>query len=293
MSTLVLPQSMVADREAGIKANAQHVDDNFDALASAVNGKLDLDGSSTPTADIPMGNHKLTNVASPTLSGDAATKGYVDNADTSLSNTISTLDGAVVKLAGSQTITGSKTFNSTITRSDALNGGGTIGLQTIDTNNKGDTKQISYYTGGVVYNRIWAKNNTANKNLYLDIQTRDDGTGRVYIGGDANWDSTTLGSVIASNGISKTTSGYCKLSNGLIVQWGMNGPQNNNSTWNVSFPTAFTAAPECVQVCFAANGNAYVPRVTNTSTTGFVAKSDVMAAASVLSTYLRWIAIGY
>lgn len=80
MSTLVLPQSMVADRDAGIKANAQHVDDNFNALASAVNGKLDLDGSSTPTADITMGNHKLTNVATPTLAGDATTKGYVDSA---------------------------------------------------------------------------------------------------------------------------------------------------------------------------------------------------------------------
>jgi hypothetical protein len=80
MSTLVLPQSMVADREAGIKANAQHVDDNFNALANAVNGKLDLDGSSTPTADISMASHKLTNVATPTASGDAATKGYTDSA---------------------------------------------------------------------------------------------------------------------------------------------------------------------------------------------------------------------
>lgn len=80
MSTLVLPQSMVADRDAGIKANAQHVDDNFDALTNAVNGKLDLDGSSTPTADISMASHKLTNVATPTLSGDAATKGYTDSA---------------------------------------------------------------------------------------------------------------------------------------------------------------------------------------------------------------------
>ena len=79
MSTLVLPQSMVADRDAGIKANAQHVDDNFDALTNAVNGKLDLDGSSTPTADISMASHKLTNVATPTLSGDAATKGYLDS----------------------------------------------------------------------------------------------------------------------------------------------------------------------------------------------------------------------
>lgn len=95
MSTLVLPQSMVADRDAGIKANAQHVDDNFNALASAVNGKLDLDGTSTPTADITLGNHKLTNVATPTLSGDAATKGYVDSELTSYSNRNLTFSGTV------------------------------------------------------------------------------------------------------------------------------------------------------------------------------------------------------
>lgn len=81
MSTLTLPQSMVRDREAGIKANAQHVDDNFNALETAVNGKLDLDGTSSPTADISMASHKLTNVATPTASGDVATKGYVDSAD--------------------------------------------------------------------------------------------------------------------------------------------------------------------------------------------------------------------
>lgn len=95
MSTLVLPQSMVADREAGIKANAQHVDDNFDALTTAVNGKLDLDGSSTPTNDISMGNHKLTNIATPTTGGDAATKGYVDSELTAYSTRNLTFTGTV------------------------------------------------------------------------------------------------------------------------------------------------------------------------------------------------------
>lgn len=80
MSTLVLPESMVRDRDAGIKANAQHVDDNFIALENAVNGKLDLDGSSVPTSDISMGSNKLTNLGTPTLPGDATSKGYVDSA---------------------------------------------------------------------------------------------------------------------------------------------------------------------------------------------------------------------
>lgn len=105
MSVLTLPQSMVRDQENQIKANAAHVDENFTALETAVNGKLDLDGSSVPTADISMGSHKLTNVATPSASGDVATKGYVDSADTALAATC-------VKLSGNQTIAGTKTFSS-------------------------------------------------------------------------------------------------------------------------------------------------------------------------------------
>lgn len=104
MSTLNLPYSMVADRDAGIKANAQHVDDDFNAVKTAVDGKLDLDGTSVPTADISMGSHKITGVATPTASGDAATKGYVDS-------NITTLSGNCVKLSGNQTIAGTKTFS--------------------------------------------------------------------------------------------------------------------------------------------------------------------------------------
>lgn len=79
MSNVTLPYSMVQDQQNNIKANSAHVQGNFDALAQGVNSRLDLDGSNSPTADISMGSHKLTNVATPTVSGDAATKGYVDS----------------------------------------------------------------------------------------------------------------------------------------------------------------------------------------------------------------------
>ena len=80
MSVITLPWSMEQDRIDQIKANSTHVDDNFNTLLNAVNGKLDLDGPSTPTANISWNNNKITNLASPTANGDAATKGYVDSA---------------------------------------------------------------------------------------------------------------------------------------------------------------------------------------------------------------------
>lgn len=105
MGVITLPWSMEQDRENQIKANSVHVDDNFNTLLNATNGKLEADGSITPTADLPMGSHKITGLATPTLNGDAATKGYVDSRD-------STLDATYVKLTGAQTVAGVKTFSS-------------------------------------------------------------------------------------------------------------------------------------------------------------------------------------
>ena len=107
MGVISLTYSMETDRLAGIKANSVHVDANFSTLLNATNNKLEKDGSIVPTADLPMGNHKLTGVATPTLSGDAATKGYVDS--------------NACMLAGAQTITGNKNFTGTLTATTQTN----------------------------------------------------------------------------------------------------------------------------------------------------------------------------
>lgn len=88
MANTTLPYSMEQDRANKIKANSVHVDANFNTLLQAVNNKIDKDGSTVPTADLPMGNHKVTGLAQPTNSGDATTKGYVDALVTELRNSI-------------------------------------------------------------------------------------------------------------------------------------------------------------------------------------------------------------
>lgn len=88
MAKVSLPYSMEQDRANKIKANSVHVDANFNTLLEAVNNKIDKDGSTVPTADLPMGNHKVTGLAQPTNSGDATTKGYVDALVTELRNSI-------------------------------------------------------------------------------------------------------------------------------------------------------------------------------------------------------------
>jgi hypothetical protein len=101
MGVISLPANVETDRQNGVKASSVHVQGNFDTLLNAVNRKLEIDGSIVPTADIPMGNHKLTGVAAPVLTGDAANKGYVDN--------------YACMLAGAQTVTGNKDFTGTLT----------------------------------------------------------------------------------------------------------------------------------------------------------------------------------
>lgn len=88
MAKVSLPYSMEQDRANKVKANSVHVDANFNTLLQAVNNKIDKDGSTVPTADLPMGNHKVTGLATPTNSGDATTKGYVDALVTELRNSI-------------------------------------------------------------------------------------------------------------------------------------------------------------------------------------------------------------
>lgn len=75
---LVIPYSLDQDRENHIKANSLHLDSNFNQIADVVNNKWDIDGSSTPIADLSMNGNKLTNLALPTNPADATTKAYVD-----------------------------------------------------------------------------------------------------------------------------------------------------------------------------------------------------------------------
>ena len=88
MAKIALPYTMEQDRIANIKANSIHVDANFNTLLQAVNNKIDRDGTIVPSANLSMGNNKIVGLATPTNSGDATTKGYVDALITELRTSI-------------------------------------------------------------------------------------------------------------------------------------------------------------------------------------------------------------
>lgn len=95
MAKIALPYTMEQDRIANIKANSVHVDANFNTLLQAVNNKIDRDGTIVPSANLSMGNNKIVGLATPTNSGDATTKGYVDALITELRTSIAQANSAI------------------------------------------------------------------------------------------------------------------------------------------------------------------------------------------------------
>lgn len=92
----------LADGIAGTDAaTVTQVNTASASLASLANSFIKRDGTNSPSADVPWNNKKITGLATPTVSTDAATKAYVDGISASAAPT-----GAVVQYAGAAAPTG-------------------------------------------------------------------------------------------------------------------------------------------------------------------------------------------
>jgi hypothetical protein len=191
---------MEQDRENQIKANSVHVDDNFNTLVGAVNNKLDLDGTSTPTADIPFGGHKATNLGTPTVSADAATKGYVDTALTFKANTASPV------------FTGTPTAPTPATTDDST--------------------QIA--TTAFVKAQGYAG---ATDVVHLTGDETIGGT-KTFSSAAFGVASSVANSLLTTTAISRSGNGYVKFGNGLIIQWGGISGANPTVTLPTAMPSA-------------------------------------------------------
>lgn len=107
---------------------------------------------------------------------------------------------------------------------------------------------------------------------------------------------------MSSFGISKSVNGWCKLPNGLIIQWGLAGPltpslPDNSINFNITFPNA------CLFITEHDRGTSPIMSMIQLgyiTTTGFAAynlgqlnRNIPSGLQPVASSYVQWIAIGY
>lgn len=100
------------DAANSIPIVASRHDDEDDNFAQGLSNTLCRDGRAAMTGNLKMGSFKITGLGNGTTTNDAVNKSQLDGVQSNLSSSINTLDGAVVKLTGNQTIAGTKTFSS-------------------------------------------------------------------------------------------------------------------------------------------------------------------------------------
>lgn len=74
-----VPPNWVGDASVGIKIEAARHDTQDDDFATGINNCLTKDGQNTPTANLPMGGFKHTNVADATANNQYATYGQLQS----------------------------------------------------------------------------------------------------------------------------------------------------------------------------------------------------------------------
>lgn len=259
-----------SDQQNGIAIECGRHDQEDDNFAEGFNDTFCRDGRAAATGDFDLGQHKIKNLANGTASTDAVNKGQLDSVN-------STLTANSVNLTGTQTISGNKTFTGgvyfkpvTLLKQSAVEGGMVFFEPPTNTSLTGPAF-IDIY-GNLM--RFVGKNSLGNYTtpLYLDLET----------GIPIANPSDVQNSVVTTMAISKGASGYVKLGNGMIIQWGA-GYSNP-----VTFPTPFSSIPAVTGSPTyngrTQDGHGYVWNVTTTSFE-YRCDNDMLP--------YRWIAIGY
>lgn len=69
------------DRDNGVKIQADRMDTEMDGMATGLSTCLTKDGQTTPTANIPMGGYRITNLGDASARTDASTAGDLQDGD--------------------------------------------------------------------------------------------------------------------------------------------------------------------------------------------------------------------
>lgn len=197
-------------------------------------------------------------------------------------NDFANLSNEVVRTSGDQTISGTKTFTGSnefkqTVKAPSVYGYGSDGVR---------TASLEFIDGGNDnIARLVAVSNNGNNATTADLHFNN---GSPYFSVPS---SDAVNAAVATLAKTKAQNGYFKLSNGLIVQWGVD-TQTSSGNKTVNLPTAFSSATSYVVTPAQVNStsttfgvNIMVRSQSTTSFDWYSPASDVGA--------INWIAIGY
>ncbi len=243
---------------AGKIVKGTEIDDEFNAIASAISSKADTASptfTGTPAAPTATSGSNTTQIAT-----TAYVKGEVDSAIAGVSaSATQTLTNKTIAL-GSNTVTGTLAeFNTAVTDANLVS---LAGSETL-----------------------------TNKTIALGSNTVS-GTKSQFNTAVTDTDFSFINDFTGSNQ-SLSTNGYQKLPGGLIIQWGeISVPADGTATvtWNTAYPTACLQAVCTQGDAFGVGGDAGAG-IYNLSTTTATVRNGANNGGA--NSTLRWFSVGY
>lgn len=294
-----------------------YVQSNNQCLLSAAMEVFKPVANSTDTASIkvyyPETGNAYTSAPTPT---DTTTTSGTQIATTGWVNSVG---NNVVHLSGTETITGSKTFtsyineqranpeahfiNTMVTTGTAPEYDQTCWVRFTDTNDRTmgavNYRYLKNTKGSYLALRA-IKSNASSDTDYADLGVSYPASGNPYASAPhlvGTIDNQTNGGIVTQVSNSRSSNGYFKFGNGMIVQWGKTGNLNNNasSPTSTTFPTPFASSNYKV-ILTVDNGtsvsNEYGLYVVGKTTTAFTAIARGYEGGSI-NKPAAYIAIGY
>lgn len=238
--------SWVQDAANGLDILANRMDTEDNGFAGGLTNCVTRDGQSPPTANLPMGNFRITGLADPSLAQDAATKNYADS--------LSLLNGGTI--TGNLAVTGNETVGGTFGVAGAATLSSTLAVAGVATFGALITSGIGVSTAAVVMEHGGGRTGSGDVHFDLHATSSSDyearfirssgtngnlsfintGTGTLYIQqtGSAAIDfqtNSTSRFTIAADGSA--------LAKGTLASVGAIYP-SNDSAFNLSYSGGFT-----------------------------------------------------
>lgn len=218
------------------------------------------------------------------------------------------LSSFFVGKTGSENISGQKVFKDMPVLNASNNAKAFLKSQTIDiTTNPTANQTNQIYFGDkneFVYGVLQANQDT-DKNVSLLMTARNATSSYGSLGVIINPDnsittgcpaSDVAGSIVTTLAKSKTSSGYYKLGNGLIIQWGAVGSSKVEAKGTVTYPTPFTSMSRvATSITESVIAEPRAIRVYEVSLTNFKYScyKQHSSGATNTATAFMWLAVGY